>query len=1142
MRMRGFSHLIPIVAGLLLLCASAGQAASTGKIAGVVQDGASGDALPNANIVLVDTELGTISDEEGRFFILNVPPGLYSIRVTYIGYAAYTVEEIRVSAGLTTEVDLKPTSEAIRGAEMIVRAERPIIDKNATNAVRIVSAEDLEIMPFRGVQQVFALQAGVVEQEGVLHIRGSRADEIGYYVEGANARNIVSGNSALGLIDEALAEIQVQAGGFNAEFGGANAGIIMQDLKTGAPDWEFSLLTETDNFTDKYEERFGTYSYGYSNQVATASGPLFGSGKLRAFVAAQRTVEDSDPAYWNGFEFSRGRGDTLVDSGDRSGSAHWTNLLMDENGFPVDRSSVARDTEGGHLETAGYIMASAHPVYRQEFDADGEPVLDEQGQPVLVLDADEQPIPVGVSEALLDYRDKSVFLPDTLDALALRPGNIDHTRNEQYDFNGTLVYNSEPFQLRASALYTVEDWEVNPQPIRNMLNTERLPEADRMSRLINLKGTHFLDPSMYYELNFSLYKQTQERYDPLLGDDWWAYNDTVAVRQALGIADSVGNPYTAQGVVPEYYDINGFPFSRPGTPTDFVAGWARSSRYELQRDSNWGLGGSLTKQTDIHQFKAGFDYQKWESRRFRATLSSLRSAIHHNYTSLDSVYLRYYNDEISRGDIMDELVATAEGLEDGDGSLQDLKNLIRTNSASSVFGFDEFGNEADPSGLEAPRHPVQASAYIQDKVEYDDLIINLGLRYDHFYADSWRFTDQANPKRDTQTYTLVIEEKVAVAGGDSTTKTYMEKTRKFNEFSPRLGFSFPVSDVTVFHAQYGRFVQMPAMFDMFTGGASLAVEMGGQNYIRFPNAFDIEPVRTTQYEIGFEHQFTDFASFDITGFYRDVRGQLQIAKQVLGNSAYDVGAFNYLQNGDFATTKGMEFVVKLRRKNRIRAELNYTLSDARGTGSELNSSISAVENDSNVPTIISPLDFNETHRGNVYVDYRFGANEGGRIFQNAGANLLFKFTSGHQYTLSGGSIGQRGAEEGGILADDDPRQRKPVESINRSTTPWTYELDLRLDKGFDLLGLDAMAYMYVYNLMDRKNEINVYDRTGNATDDGFLTNPELSSQIVEASGGQMYQQLYQAINIANRQHYWFDQGGDLYGEPRQIRFGLKFSM
>ena len=72
--------------------------------------------------------------------------------------------------------------------------------------------------------------------------------------------------------------------------------------------------------------------------------------------------------------------------------------------------------------------------------------------------------------------------------------------------------------------------------------------------------------------------------------------------------------------------------------------------------------------------------------------------------------------------------------------------------------------------------------------------------------------------------------------------------------------------------------------------------------------------------------------------------------------------------------------------------------------------------------------------------------------------------------------------------------------------------------------------------------INVYGRTGNDRDDGFLNDPDLSSRIVEVNGGEHYRKFYRAINLENRQHYWFTQGGDLYDEPRQLRFGLKLEL
>ena len=1030
-KFEGVFRVLTALGVLLALSLAPAEASTGGKIAGVVKDATTGDGLPHANVVVVDTKLGATADEKGRFFILNVPAGTYALKVTYIGYADYTVEDVRVSTDLTTNLDIDMASSDIQVEEVIIRAERPIIDKTATNAVRIVDAEDIEILPFRGVGGVINLQPGVVYDEGALHVRGSRSDEIGYYVDGASVRNPVTGGVAVRLIDEALAEVQLQAGGFNAEYGGANAGIILQELRTGPSNWEFGLLSETDNFTSPYEKRFGTYSYGYSTQVFTAGGPVVGSRKVRAFLAGQRYVRDSQPIFWEGFEFT-----DLVDSGDRGGRVHWRE------------------------------------------DAEGNAV------------------------------------PDTVD-LAIRPGNIDHQGTQLMTFNGTLLFDLLPFQVRVTGLYSESDSEFNGLPVYNAFNTERLAESDQSSGLLHINGAHFLNSNTFYQLNASFYNQEREVFDPVFGDAFMLYNDSLAVAQA----NPNFTPYSSQGISPRSYDLKGFPFARAG---------ALATSYGKSEEHYYGMGGSLLHQTDVHQFKVGFDYQRWTSRRFNTRASALRRPIASTYPELNAVYGRYYAGEISGDQVLDELIATAETLPDGQGSIADFETLIRNSSRADYFGFDAFGRKDRGEGLEAPRHPVLASAFVQDKIEYNDLIVNAGLRWDYFDVDSFRFKDPEAPARNDTLYTINLES--------------LTKTRTFSELSPRLGFSFPVSDRTVFHVQYGRFVQMPAMRSMFAGGARLALELGGQNFISAPTAFDIEPIRTTQYEIGFERQFTDVASFDLTGFYRDVKGQLQLQRQNISAAAQNASAYNFLQNGDFATTKGLEFVFKLRRINRLRTELNYTLSDARGTGSSTNSAVSGVENNTHLPTIISPLDFNETHRGNIFVDYRFADNDGGPLLENLGANLLLSFSSGHNFTLSSGSIGQRGPEEGGILANDDPRSRKPAESINASSTPYTFEVDMKIDKGLGLFGADARIYLYVYNLFNRKNVINVYSRTGSAEDDGFLTNPDLSSQIVAASGGSTYRQLYEAINLANRQHYWATEGGDIFGAPRQIRFGIKLGL
>ena len=116
------------------------------------------------------------------------------------------------------------------------------------------------------------------------------------------------------------------------------------------------------------------------------------------------------------------------------------------------------------------------------------------------------------------------------------------------------------------------------------------------------------------------------------------------------------------------------------------------------------------------------------------------------------------------------------------------------------YGFDRFGRKVD-SGEDGPRHPYFFSAYIQDKIEFSDLIINAGLRYDYLYLDAWRLKDPNAPRADLTTRKLLD----------------LEKGKPRAYLQPRLGFSFPVTDRTVFHLQYGIFVQPPALTSLYAG-------------------------------------------------------------------------------------------------------------------------------------------------------------------------------------------------------------------------------------------------------------------------------------------------------------------------------------
>ena len=181
-----------------------------------------------------------------------------------------------------------------------------------------------------------------------------------------------------------------------------------------------------------------------------------------------------------------------------------------------------------------------------------------------------------------------------------------------------------------------------------------------------------------------------------------------------------------------------------------------------------------------------------------------------------------------------------------------------------------------------------------------------------------------------------------------------------------------------------------------------------------------------------------------------------------------------LTNGDFATTKGVELAFNMRRRERLQVNANLSFQDAQGTGSFPNSQRGIVGAPLDGVTIfkpqyISPLEYNNSFRGSLNLDYRFAKDDGPKWLQEFGISSLITFNSGHPYTLG----------KGGADLEGDARDRQPLQALNTSTTPWIFQVDLRIDKTVNIIDkLNANIYIYVINLFDRKNIENVFLRTG----------------------------------------------------------------
>ncbi|MBP1678320.1 MAG: TonB-dependent receptor, partial [Bacteroidetes bacterium] len=326
--MRGRLYMI---AWALVLAPALVFAANTGKIRGKLTDKATGEPLVGASVVIKGTSLGASADVNGEYVILNVSPGAYTLEGKYLGYQPLGIENVRVSSDLTTEVNfaLDVLTEGIQIQEIVVRRERELVSKNATNAVRISTTEDVKNLPVRGVVSAVVLAPGVVQQGGDIFIRGGRSEEVGYVFEGANARDVISGDVVTVAIPEALEEFQVQAGGYTAQYGGANAGIIKQSLRSGTPDFKFSLQAETDNFTDAGKDYLGGYSYGY---IVVPDGSMPGQMRNRYTVNGTITFDYNPIIVRVGGAFSTqeqkgGRAVSQILNLERNGLNEFSNFL-----------------------------------------------------------------------------------------------------------------------------------------------------------------------------------------------------------------------------------------------------------------------------------------------------------------------------------------------------------------------------------------------------------------------------------------------------------------------------------------------------------------------------------------------------------------------------------------------------------------------------------------------------------------------------------------------------------------------------------------------------------------------------------------------------------------------------------------------
>ncbi len=955
MRFRSRIRTGRVIIGILsLFCVMSVFAGNTGKISGTIRDASQKTGLQGVNIMLEGTSLGTATDMSGKYTIINIPPGLYRLKASMMGYKVVVVQNIRVSMDLTTKIDLSLEPTVLEAGEVVtVTAERLLVQRDMTSSMAKVSNEEMKDLPVQSMNDVLELQAGVIRDGNDFHIRGGRTGEVSYWVDGIPTNEVFGGGNAVSVEKSAVQEMQVISGTFNAEYGNAMSGIVNIITKEGGNRYRGEITTYAGDYVSNRNV------YGVLKKVTPTVDPL--TGETIAVEDLENPLRKFNPTYNADFNFS--------------------------GPVPFLKNRMSFLLNGRYFSQEGYQYG------RRWFYPQGIP-----GDSALV------PLSPNYSYSGL--------------------GKISLKVSNNIKMNYSLFLNQWK-----SDHYANHTFKYNPDGTSGGL-------SKGMTHILG--WNHILSPKTFYEARISHVSNRYEQYvyeDSTLQPDYF-------IRV---LADTSGPAYTVEmdpnsdegkalleelKIDQKQYQFVADPdhhegYVHPDSLRDPAAYSFWSSGTDLGRNyrntSYWIGKLDLTSQVNsIHQFKTGLEMRLHELKLNSFTLQPKRMG--------------------------DEQIVP----------------FVPWEPPPSNIYHDEY-----------TRNPREFSAYIQDKIELKDMIVNIGFRFDYFDPNSVVPVDPRDPNiyspfSPENKYKNYVPPPDSIKGPavDDYDKQFSEYTpderrafmqKKANsnqQLSPRLGIAYPITDRGIIHFSYGHFFQIPE-FQYLYANPDFKLYTGGGNTI-IGNA-NLKPQRTVQYEIGLQQQFGESIGMDVTLFYKDIRDW--VGTSPLVETDRPSVAYSIYENKDYANVYGATLDLEKRFSGHFGASLNYTFQVAEGTYSNPNDAFNAIQSNTEPRLAMIPLNWDQRHT--LMTMATFGVQGWTLTFQG-------KYQTGRPYTPSF----TRGAQIGGstYVGFRDNSARLPTIS----------SLDVLLHKRFRIGSLNLGLLVTIYNVLDQASETAVYTDTGTA--------------------------------------------------------------
>lgn len=319
------------------------------------------------------------------------------------------------------------------------------------------------------------------------------------------------------------------------------------------------------------------------------------------------------------------------------------------------------------------------------------------------------------------------------------------------------------------------------------------------------------------------------------------------------------------------------------------------------------------------------------------------------------------------------------------------------------------------------RSPIEMAAFIQDKIEISDLIVNVGIRFDYFDAQALVPVDLRDPSN-----TASLDESVAYKATDV----------KW-QLSPRIGFAFPITDNSVIHASYGQFFQIPEFSRLYENPE---FEVQSSNFSQFLGNANLDGQRSNTYEIGLQQQFSEYVGIDLTVYYRDIR-------ELVGTTLYEArtggDTWGRYENNDFGRVRGISLSTDIRTNLGLTGSLNYTFQSVRGNASDPRQAFFNAQQNNETTRQLLPLTWDQRHNISGSLTY---------LRDNFTAGLLGTFHSGYPFT-------------------PEDEQRNDITVLrNQARYIAEFNMDLRLGYRLVVSDFEGQLFMTVQNLLNANRE------------------------------------------------------------------------